>query len=181
MSESTEKATMETKEKQMNGLTLQQPSEITATQGHIRKETRNISDLSVIIGFLINFVSSPLIVFMNKWAYRSSNITGYTLTCIHFIMTSLLLTLCLAFKVFEFKEIKIIKVLPLSITFCGFVVFNNLSLQFNTVGTYTVLKTLTTPVIIGIHFFFYHRRTSFRIMTTTVGDSLVLNPFPNKP
>lgn len=31
---------------------------------------------------------------------------------------------------------------------CRFVVFNNLSLQYNTVGFYQLMKVLTTPVVV---------------------------------
>jgi len=58
-------------------------------------------------------------------------------------------------KFFEKKSVPISGVLPLSIAFCGFIVFNNLSLQYNTIGIYQVTKVLTTPVIVLIHMTFY--------------------------
>ena len=41
------------------------------------------------------------------------------------------------------------------LAFCGFVVFNNLSLQYNSVGTYQLWKVLTTPVIVAIQYFLH--------------------------
>ena len=58
----------------------------------------------------------------------------------------------------------------LSITFCGFVVLTNLSLQFNTVGTYQLIKAMTTPCIIIIHTLFYGRKYSMKIKLTLVSD-----------
>ena len=39
---------------------------------------------------------------------------------------------------FQPKELRVLDVLPLSLAFCGFVVFTNLSLTYNTVGFYQV-------------------------------------------
>jgi solute carrier family 35 protein E3 len=56
---------------------------------------------------------------------------------------------------FERKFIPLKKVLPISLAFCGFVVFNNLSLEHNLVGVYQLWKVMTTPVIPVIQFLFY--------------------------
>ncbi len=52
------------------------------------------------------------------------------------------------FNLFEPVKIPARKVAPMCAAFCGFVVFNNLSLQYNPVGVYQLLKVLTTPVIV---------------------------------
>jgi len=39
-------------------------------------------------------------------------------------------------------------VLPITVCFCAFVVFNNLSLQYNSVGFYQLMKVLTTPIVV---------------------------------
>ena len=74
--------------------------------------------------------------------------------------------------VFESKRLPLKEVFLLSISFCGFVVLTNLSLQLNSVGFYQVLrvcahelrflidvlqvaKTLTTPAIMLIQSNFY--------------------------
>lgn len=43
----------------------------------------------------------------------------------------------------------------ISLAFCGFVGFNNLSLQYNPVGVYQLMKVLTTPVITLLQFVLY--------------------------
>jgi solute carrier family 35 protein E3 len=58
--------------------------------------------------------------------------------------------------------------MPLAFAFCGFVVFTNLSLQNNTVGTYQVAKVMTTPCIILIQIFFYKKEFMLRVKLTLV-------------
>ncbi|RWS17301.1 solute carrier family 35 member E3-like protein [Dinothrombium tinctorium] len=53
--------------------------------------------------------------------------------------------------------------LPLSLTFCGFVVFTNLSLLYNTVGIYQVYKTLTMPLIVIIQYYVYDENVSRKV------------------
>ena len=75
-------------------------------------------------------------------------------------------------NVFKPRRLSVVKVVPLSLTFCGFVVFTNLSLQNNTVGTYQLAKALTTPAIVLIHTVFYNRRYTNRIKLTVVSMNL---------
>lgn len=64
---------------------------------------------------------------------------GTLLTVIHFASTSLCLEIGKTFGWIERKSgVSWMKVLPLSIAFCGFVVLTNLSLQYNSVGFYQV-------------------------------------------
>ena len=67
---------------------------------------------------------------------------GTLLTVIHFAFTSLCLEIGKNFGWIEKKSgVSLLKVLPLSIAFCGFVVLTNLSLQYNSVGFYQVIKS----------------------------------------
>lgn len=120
------------------------------------------------LGLLINICSSICIVFLNKWLYVHHGFPNMTLTCIHFVTTFIGLHLCVQCGVFKPKKLSVLKVVPLSLAFCGFVVFTNLSLQNNTVGTYQLAKALTTPVIVGIHTVFYNRSYSTQIKSTLV-------------
>lgn len=38
--------------------------------------------------------------------------------------------------------------LPITLAFCAFVAFNNLSLQYNDVSFYQLMKILTTPAVV---------------------------------
>lgn len=122
----------------------------------------------LILGLAVNLLSSISIVFLNKWIYVHHGFPNMTLTCIHFLVTFLGLQICVSLNVFKPKQLPLIKMVPLSLAFCGFVVFTNLSLQSNTVGTYQLAKVLTTPVIILIHTTLYNREYSTKIKLTIV-------------
>jgi solute carrier family 35 protein E3 len=106
----------------------------------------------------LNFTTSILIIWANKFAYNAGFVFATILTVIHFIVTYIGLCIMRSQKMFEPKNISPISVLPIAFAFCGFVVFNNLSLQFNSVGTYQLLKVLTTPIIVLIQFIMYSIR-----------------------
>lgn len=125
------------------------------------------------LGLSINFLASICIVFINKWIYVNHSFPNITLTCIHFTVTYLGLVICSFLQIFKPRRLPIVKMIPLSLTFCGFVVFTNLSLQSNTVGTYQLAKALTTPTIIGIHTLFYNRSYSTSIKLTVVSTKLL--------
>ena len=127
------------------------------------------------LGLLINICSSICIVFLNKWLYVHHGFPNMTLTCIHFTTTYIGLRLCAFFNVFQPKRLSVLKVAPLSLAFCGFVVFTNLSLQNNTVGTYQLAKALTTPTIVAIHTFFYNKSYSTQIKLIVVSEAFVMN------
>ncbi|EPY36472.1 solute carrier family 35, member E3 [Strigomonas culicis] len=89
---------------------------------------------------------------------------GTTLTIFHFFVTFLSLLVCLKFRVFQFKRIPILKVMPLCASFCGFVVLTNVSLLKNTVGFYQLMKVLTTPFLVVIQTLFYHQKFSKHVV-----------------
>ncbi|XP_039263842.2 solute carrier family 35 member E3-like [Styela clava] len=133
------------------------------------KETKQTTSNSMIgFGLTLNLCCSICIVFLNKWVYTMVHFPNMTLTCIHFAATFLGLVVCHSFNVFNPKHLPLLQLLPLSLTFCGFVVFTNLSLQANTVGTYQLFKVLTTPVIIAIQSYAYRKKFSFRIKLTLI-------------
>ncbi|ORC92357.1 solute carrier family 35, member E3 [Trypanosoma theileri] len=112
----------------------------------------------------LNAFSSITIVFINKWIFEDHDFRGsITLTLIHFVVTFLGLLLSLACGVFEPKRISIIRVLPLSISFCGFVVLTNMSLLYNSVGFYQLIKVLTTPLLVVMETFIYRQTFSTKI------------------
>ena len=66
------------------------------------------------------------------------------------------------------KTVPILKVLPLSVAFCAFVVFTNLSLEYNTIGTYQLFKVLTTPVVALISWQYYKTKYSKMVVATLI-------------
>ena len=65
--------------------------------------------------------------------------------------------------------------IPLSLSFCGFVAFTNLSLETNSVGTYQIIKTMTTPCIMMIQSQFYGKSYSTQVKLTMVNFSLFIH------
>ncbi|XP_070193738.1 solute carrier family 35 member E3-like isoform X2 [Littorina saxatilis] len=120
----------------------------------------------VAVCLVLNICCSIVIVLLNKWIYTHYAFPNMTLTCIHFIVTTLGLLICKKLNLFQPKSLPFMHMLPLALTFCGFVVFTNLSLESNTVGTYQLIKTMTTPCIIIIQTHFYNRSFSMRVKAT---------------
>lgn len=127
-----------------------------------------VSSVQVTFGVMANILSAISIVFLNKMIYVSYSFPSMTLTLVHFVITSFALQICAWLDVFAPKRVVLTNVLPLACSFCGFVVFTNLSLQYNTVGTYQLAKAMTTPVILFIQTMFYSKPTSISIILTTV-------------
>jgi len=126
------------------------------------------TQLRVVTGCATNILSSIAIIFLNKYIFTKCEIKTMTLTAIHMIITSLGLVLCLKMKTFVRKKVSIDKVLPLSIAYCAFVVFTNLSLEYNTIGTYQLFKVLTTPVVALISWQYYGTKYSRMVILTLV-------------
>ncbi|XP_059968489.1 solute carrier family 35 member E3 isoform X4 [Mesoplodon densirostris] len=130
-------------------------------------------------GLLLNLLVSICIVFLNKWIYVHYGFPNMSLTLVHFVVTWLGLYVCQKLDMFAPKSLPPSKLLLLALSFCGFVVFTNLSLQNNTIGTYQLAKAMTTPVIIVIQTFCYKKTFSTKIQFTlipiTVG--VILNSY----
>lgn len=112
----------------------------------------------------LNAFSSIGIVYANKVIFKTQNFSyGTLLTVIHFAITTLGLFCCHMAGVFEPKKIEIMKIIPLCLSFCGFVALTNLSLVYNTIGFYQLIKVLTTPLLVIIQTFFYQKTFSTKI------------------
>lgn len=110
------------------------------------------------------------------------------------------LQLCAAWGIFEVKTLRIMDVVPLAASFCGFVVFTNLSLTYNTVGFYQVgpsldrlsrvhprplfscsplppqlAKTMTTPCIMILQTMVYGQTFSTAIKLSLVSPDKALS------
>lgn len=131
------------------------------------------SRLFVALCLSLNIVFAIVIVLLNKWIYTHYGFPNMSLTCLHFVFTSFGLVICQKCGFFHVKSLPITGMLPLSLTFCGFVVLTNLSLQTNTVGTYQLAKTMTTPCIIAIQTYAYNRRFSTQVKLTLVSSAFI--------
>jgi solute carrier family 35 protein E3 len=122
----------------------------------------------VVSGCATNIISSIAIIFLNKYIFSQCQIKTMSLTAIHMIFTSLGLCICLKLNTFTRKSAPFMKVFPLSIAYCAFVVFTNLSLEYNTIGTYQLFKVLTTPVVALISWQYYKTKYSRMVILTLV-------------
>ena len=90
--------------------------------------------------YLLNISSAVGIVLVNKLIYSHYKFPyGFVLTLYHFVLTSIGLQILALLKMFPIKPVEIIKVLPLSVSFCSYVVLTNLSLQYNSGTFYQVI------------------------------------------
>lgn len=124
---------------------------------------------------IINIILSLSLILLNKWIYLRINFPNLSLTLIHFICTFIGLLIMKRMNLFAHKSINshninthLLSLLSLAITFSGFVVFTNLSLEYNTIGSYQIIKTLTFPTIIIIQTHFYEKVFSFYVKLTLV-------------
>jgi len=111
---------------------------------------------------------------LNKVVFKTYGYSYPTfLTGIHFVFTFLGLVACARLGMFEVKVVPFRQVLPLSLTFTGFVVFNNLSLQFNSLGFYQLMKVMTTPAVVLIQLIGFgvkiHPKLGFSLIPICVG------------
>jgi solute carrier family 35 protein E3 len=89
-----------------------------------------------------NFFSSVGIINVNKYLFQELHFEhSILLTAIHFLATFLCLCVCLYLKMFTHKPVPLKDALYMSAAFVGFVVFNNMSLQLNSMGFYQVRDT----------------------------------------
>ncbi|CAF5096743.1 unnamed protein product [Rotaria sp. Silwood1] len=141
-----------------------------SSHGHLPVSRSQIlkEQIRVVSGCSINILSSIGIIFLNKYIFSHCHIKTMTLTAIQMAFTSIGLIICLQMKTFVCKKVSIITVLPLAISFCGFVVFTNLSLEYNTIGTYQLFKVLTTPVVVLLSWYFYKIKYSRMVIITLI-------------
>ena len=125
-----------------------------------------------LFGCGVNIASSVLVILVNKYIYEYYGFPNMALTCVHFIVTFLGLLVCQQFKLLQVKRLPMAKMVPLALNFCGFVSFNNLSLQHNTVGTYQMIKFMTAPFVMLISYTFYEKNYSHLVKLTFVRRKL---------
>ena len=124
----------------------------------------------LVLLFLVNVLLSILIVLLNKTIYTYYGYPNLTMTCIHFAFTSFGLTFSESIGIFRSKPRPLKDTLSISVAFCAFVILNNLSLQFNTVGTCTTIKCLTMPCVVFIQTFYYKRTFPVKIKVILVSQ-----------
>ncbi|KAL9646180.1 hypothetical protein ABK040_008053 [Willaertia magna] len=123
----------------------------------------------------LSFSSSISIIFVNKYLYKYYEFkSGTLLMGLHFVFTAAFsYLLSQAHKVFpQYKSLESFKlkklewnqafVLGLLLAFS--VVFNNLSLQYNTIGVYQLSKLVIMPTILFLSFMLYGETASKQLL-----------------
>eukprot|EP00796_Vickermania_ingenoplastis_P006000 gene6000-4305_t len=113
----------------------------------------------VILSLCTNVVSSIGIIFVNKELVfgKAGFHFGCVLTVIHFLATFGGCLACFYLGYVNHKHLRLRSVVLISFAFCGYVVFNNLSLLHNSVTVYQMSKIMGTPVIASIEYKKYRR------------------------
>lgn len=120
-----------------------------------------------------NIVFSITIILLNKWIYSHKIFPNITLSMVHFVVTFIGLCVCERLNFFDVKSVHLNHLIVLALCFCGFVVFTNLSLEYNSVGTFQVAKMLTTPGVVLIQALYYRKQFSIPVKLTLVMHSFV--------
>ena len=134
-----------------------------------KKKQQRQYDPKTVSFMAFNFISAVLIVFVNKilFANQGFNYSTFTTVC-HFVATWLGILCCELAGLFEAKKLRHRDVFPITLAFCGFVVFNNLSLQHNSIGFYQLMKVMTTPVIVVLERLIYDVRQHWKLTLSLV-------------
>ena len=94
---------------------------------------------------------------MNKYVFHVYKYNfAVFVTSLHFVATTIGVQGCRMLNMYTPKKLNHMDVLPITVAFCAFVVCNNLSLQYNSVGFYQLMKVLTTPVVVVLQRFFFN-------------------------
>ncbi|CAE7940987.1 UXT3, partial [Symbiodinium sp. KB8] len=100
-----------------------------------------------------NLAVNVSIVLVNKYVF---DVFGFnyaaTLTAVHFWATAAGLRLMAWQKLFTPKPVALLQVLPIAAAYALSIPLSNLSLAFNSVGVYQMIKILTTPFIAMVQF-----------------------------
>lgn len=112
---------------------------------------------------MLNFFSAIYVVSVNKMVTNQYGFHFATiLTCFQLTCTLLLSIRTSKAGVFEIKKLPIVQVAKLAVLYAAFVFTSNLSLNYNSVGFYTVMKMMVVPTIVAIESVF-HKKISERV------------------
>lgn len=96
----------------------------------------------------------------------------------HFLATFIVLYLasCWPFRLFPAVRLPVTQLLPICLLFASFLVFNNLSLTYNTVGFFQLAKIMTTPCVVLFNYILYKKQVSrnklVSVLTACAGVAL---------
>ena len=111
-----------------------------------------------ILNYSLNFVSAILLIYLSKWIFLQYPISSLTLTIFNCLFSGLFASIILQFlsKILTNPQIStnrfksLFRILLISGSFSLFITFSNLSLQYNTIGTYQLIKLQVPPTLMLI-------------------------------
>ncbi|GAO18822.1 uncharacterized protein UV8b_03258 [Ustilaginoidea virens] len=144
-------------------------------------ELPKASRAKVLFFIVVNILATVGIVFTNKAIFSHPSLKNAQLSfaSFHFVITWLILhTLSRPrFAVFAPRRVSIREVAPLSVAMSCSVLFTNLSLTYSTITFYQVARTLLTPCVAGMNYFFYRaglpRSAALALIPTCLGVGIV--------
>lgn len=125
-------------------------------------------EVLVILGCTSNILSAVTIIFLNKYIFINCRIQTMTLTAIQMGVTWIGLLFFWQLGILNVRSVRLQHMVPVAVVFCGFIVFSNLSLEYNTIGTYQLYKGLTTPVLALISWRWYNTKYSITVIASIV-------------
>jgi len=102
-----------------------------------------------ILNYSLNFSSAILLIYVSKWLFRQYSLSSLTLTILNCLLSGAFSTIVLKFLSKPSINISPIptnrlktffRLFLISGSFSAFITFSNLSLQYNTIGTYQLIK-----------------------------------------
>lgn len=129
----------------------------------------DLKSLKISIGLILNVFSTIWLNELNKILSDLFEFPKLTLTCYHFIITFLgLIVLSRCCCSFKLAILPLDQMLPMSLSFCGFVVLSHYSMENNSIGFFQCLKVLTIPGVMYISSKYYNISYSKNIRLSIV-------------
>ncbi|CAF4283740.1 unnamed protein product, partial [Rotaria sordida] len=127
-----------------------------------------------VLNYSLNFLSAILLIYVSKWLFRQYPISSLTLTIINCFLSGLFASIILQFlPKISIKNIQtstnrlksLFHLFLISISFSAFITFSNLSLQYNTIGTYQLIKLQVPPTLMFIEWIQLKLKLNSSILT----------------
>ena len=117
---------------------------------------------------LLNIVFSDTLLIVSRIICSEYGLPNLMLSCFYCFSVLLGLVVCDQFKLFEPKQIPVVRMLPAVMTFSAFVAFSNLSLQRNSIGTHLTVKSLSLQFMLVIEHILHKRKATWTTIIVTV-------------
>eukprot|EP01006_Ploeotia_vitrea_P065399 TRINITY_DN9161_c0_g1_i1.p2 TRINITY_DN9161_c0_g1~~TRINITY_DN9161_c0_g1_i1.p2 ORF type:complete len:329 (+),score=190.78 TRINITY_DN9161_c0_g1_i1:98-1084(+) len=126
-------------------------------------------EATVLVGIVGNVLSTVGIVLANKylWRVQDFKFMVFLSTC-HFVFTAAAMRVLLWARMFTYKPVDTMKVLPLALGCVGSVGFMNLNLAHNSVGFYQISKLACIPVTLFLQYQWYGKAVSANVKGSLV-------------